>query len=114
MYIHRILLVFLNFSPQFFLVRNQYVGNSVFSIRTGAALFRDYLHTSVFKSVFDNCGLVCTFTGIFKNSQMVVESKRKADDSALVPAAKKSKNELAIANKNKSVLQAVREHNLNL
>lgn len=38
---------------------------------------------------------------------MVVEAKRKADESALVPANKKSKNEVAVKNKNNSVLQAV-------
>lgn len=37
---------------------------------------------------------------------MVIENKRKADDLALVPT-KKSKNEIAIRNKNNSVLQAV-------
>lgn len=38
---------------------------------------------------------------------MVVEGKRRAEDSALVPVTKKSKNEVAVTNKNKSVLQAV-------
>lgn len=37
---------------------------------------------------------------------MVVE-KRKGDESALVPASKRNKNEVAVSNKNKSVLQAV-------
>lgn len=45
---------------------------------------------------------------------MVVENKRKGDESALVPAAKKSKNEVATANKNKSVLQAVMKLNLKI
>lgn len=43
---------------------------------------------------------------------MVVENKRKGDELALVPAAKKSKNEIATSSKNKSVLQAVNEPNL--
>lgn len=37
---------------------------------------------------------------------MVVESKRKAEDSSLVPA-KKQKNEVAVRTKNNQVLQAV-------
>lgn len=41
---------------------------------------------------------------------MVVEYKRKAEESALVPATKKSKSDVAITNKNKSVLQAVRSN----
>lgn len=41
------------------------------------------------------------------NSNMVVENKRKADESALVPA-KKNKNEIATTNsKNKSLVQTV-------
>ncbi|KAF7286829.1 U5 small nuclear ribonucleoprotein 40 kDa protein [Rhynchophorus ferrugineus] len=36
---------------------------------------------------------------------MVIESKRKAEDSALVPVQKKSKNELATTSKNKQVSQ---------
>lgn len=39
--------------------------------------------------------------------KMVIENKRKADESALVPANKRSKNEVALKNKNNSVLQAV-------
>lgn len=42
---------------------------------------------------------------------MVIEHKRKADDSALVPSTKKSKTDVATTNKNKSVLQAVIFHN---
>lgn len=38
---------------------------------------------------------------------MVVENKRKADDSALVPVNKKQKNEVAVKNTNSQVLQAV-------
>lgn len=40
---------------------------------------------------------------------MVAENKRKAEDSALVPANKKQKNEVAVKNKNNQVLQAVRK-----
>jgi hypothetical protein len=39
---------------------------------------------------------------------MVVESKRRGDDSSLVPASKKARNEVANSNKNKTALQAVR------
>lgn len=38
---------------------------------------------------------------------MGVENKRRAEDSALVPISKKQKHELAVKNKNTSVLQAV-------
>lgn len=38
---------------------------------------------------------------------MVIENKRKADDSALVPVVKKQKNEVAVKNKNNQVLQTV-------
>lgn len=40
---------------------------------------------------------------------MVVENKRKAEDSALVPVNKKQKNEVAVKNKNNQILQAVRK-----
>lgn len=38
---------------------------------------------------------------------MVVENKRKADESALVPVSKKSKNEVALANSKKALVQSV-------
>lgn len=38
---------------------------------------------------------------------MVVEGKRKAEDSSLVPVNKKQKNEVAVKSKNNQVLQAV-------
>lgn len=38
---------------------------------------------------------------------MVVDNKRKADESALVPVNKKQKNEVVAKNKNNQVLQAV-------
>lgn len=36
---------------------------------------------------------------------MVVENKRKADESALVPVGKKAKNDVALSNKNKQLTQ---------
>lgn len=38
---------------------------------------------------------------------MVMDNKRKAEDSGLVPANKKQKNEISVKNKNNQVLQAV-------
>lgn len=38
---------------------------------------------------------------------MVIENKRKAEESALVPVNKKQKNEVAVKSKNNQVLQAV-------
>ncbi|KAJ8973181.1 hypothetical protein NQ317_007157 [Molorchus minor] len=45
---------------------------------------------------------------------MVIENKRKAEESALVPSHKKSKNEVALKNKNLSVLQAAPARTSNL
>ncbi|CAH0563391.1 unnamed protein product [Brassicogethes aeneus] len=45
---------------------------------------------------------------------MVIEGKRRADDQALVPVTKKSRNEVAVSNKNKSVLQAAPARTSNL
>ncbi|KAJ8945711.1 hypothetical protein NQ314_009073 [Rhamnusium bicolor] len=45
---------------------------------------------------------------------MAIENKRKADDSALVPVNKKSKNEVAVKNKNNSVIQAAPARTSNL
>lgn len=38
---------------------------------------------------------------------MVVENKRKAEESALVPVSKKSKNEIALAGNKKALIQSV-------
>jgi Prp8 binding protein len=45
---------------------------------------------------------------------MVVESKRRGDDSSLVPASKKARNEVATSNKNKTALQAAPARTSNL
>ncbi|CAH1114106.1 unnamed protein product [Psylliodes chrysocephalus] len=45
---------------------------------------------------------------------MGVENKRRAEDSALVPISKKQKHELAVKNKNTSVLQAAPTRTSNL
>ncbi|CAG9838011.1 unnamed protein product [Diabrotica balteata] len=45
---------------------------------------------------------------------MVIENKRRADDTALVPVAKKQRNEIAQKNKNTSVLQATAPRTSNL
>jgi Prp8 binding protein len=45
---------------------------------------------------------------------MVVESKRRGDDSSLVPASKKARNEVANSNKNKTALQAAPARTSNL
>ncbi|EFA09115.1 U5 small nuclear ribonucleoprotein 40 kDa protein [Tribolium castaneum] len=45
---------------------------------------------------------------------MVVEKRRAEDSSSLVPVSKKSKNEVATSNKNKSVLQAAPARTSNL
>lgn len=36
---------------------------------------------------------------------MVVDNKRKAEESALVPVGKKAKNDVALSNKNKQLTQ---------
>lgn len=38
---------------------------------------------------------------------MAIENKRKADESALVPVTKKSKNEVAVASNKKALVQSV-------
>ncbi|KAJ3646375.1 hypothetical protein Zmor_023965 [Zophobas morio] len=45
---------------------------------------------------------------------MVIENKRRAEESALVPVIKKARNEVATSNKNKSVLQAAPARTSNL